>query len=194
MTTKVSEKPVALDMTIGDLVEKFPAAADVMLGYGLHCVGCAVNPYETIEQGALGHGMSEDMIKGMLDEINLVITKKPEYQLNEEGITLSPAALETLKLINKDEHAGKGGLKVKAIQEEGGLDYFLDLAKEPEEGDKVLEWKGLQIFIDQSSIDMMKPSIIDYLKTNEGEGFKVIALRDEPARKKACCETGECAC
>lgn len=194
MTTTVSEKPVTLDMTIGDVVDKYPAAAEVMLGYGLHCVGCAVNPYETIEQGALGHGMSEDMIKGMLDEINLVITKKPEFELNEEGVTISPSALETLKLINDEEHGGKAGLKVKATKEEGGLDYYLDLVKAPEEGDKVMEWKGLQIFIDDASLKMMKPSVVDYLKTTEGEGFKVISLKDESAEKISCCESGECSC
>src|SRR3989338_5214633 len=99
MNKKVAEKPVKLDMTIGDVVEKYPETAEVMLGYGLHCVGCAVNPYETIEQGAMGHGMSKETIDSLLADINLAVTKQPDYPLNPEGITLSPRAIETLQVI-----------------------------------------------------------------------------------------------
>ena len=183
-------------MTIGDVVEKYPPAAEVMLGYGLHCVGCAVNPYETVEQGALGHGMDEEMINGMLDDINMVVTKKPKFEQNPEGITLSPRAVETLKLIAEADGKGGAGLQVKAKQVEGGLDYFMDLVEKPAEGEKTLKWEGIEMYIDDESLKLMTPSVIDYLKSVEGEGFKIYSMKDEP--EEACgpqgCGPGGCGC
>lgn len=182
-------------MTIGDVVEKFPETADVMLGYGLHCVGCAVNPYETIEQGAMGHGMSKETLDQMLADINLAVTKVPDYPTNPEGITLSPRAIETLEIIAESEGKKGQGLKVRATQIEGGLDYMLDLADKPEAGDKVMEWQGMKMFIDEASLKLMNPSLIDYVKMEEGEGFKVTSLKPNDPNKKVAQGCGDnCGC
>lgn len=193
---KIVEKPVKLDMTIGDVVEKFPDSAEVMLGYGLHCVGCAVNPYETIEQGALGHGMSRETIEDMLGDINLMVTKQPDYELNPAGITLSPRAVDTLEAIAEADGKQGHSLKIKATEVNGALDYFLDLVEKSEAGDESLEWDGVTMFIDSATFKLMNPSLIDFVKMPEGEGFKVISLK--PSEKKAdgkACGCGEsCGC
>lgn len=185
---KVAEKPVKLDMTIGDVVEKFPETAEVMLGYGLHCVGCAVNPYETVEQGAMGHGMSKETIDSMLADINLAVTKVPDYPVNPEGITVSPRAIETLEVIGESENKKGFGLTIKATEVNGALDYELDLAEKPAEGQKTMKWDGLKLFIDDKSLALMKPSLIDYVKMEGGEGFKVTSLKPSDAKKA----TGGC--
>lgn len=196
-------QPVSPNMTIGDVVQKYPQLADVLLSYGLHCVGCAVNPYETLEQGALGHGMSKEMIEGMIDELNIVITKKPEFDLNPEGVTISPRALDTLQAIAESDYKGKEiGLKVKASKADMGLEYFLDFTEKKEDGDKELEWEGVKMFVDPDSLALMTPSIIDYMTTLQGEGFKIIPLKTEeetcPCGKplsQCGCENGKgCAC
>ena len=46
-----------------------------MLKHGLHCIGCGVSAWETIEQGALSHGMSKKEIDKMIDGINEAIGK-----------------------------------------------------------------------------------------------------------------------
>ena len=200
-------QPITLDMTIGQVVEKYPQASEVMLGYGLHCVGCAVNPYETIEQGALGHGMVKEMIDDMLKDLNFVVTKKPAYKLNKEGVTLSPKALENLSYIAQAEAKEGYGLKIKASKQDKGLDYFLDLIKDPEEKDVVVIQADVRIYIDQDSLALMNPSVIDYVKGVEEEGFKIISLQpeercacDKPMsqcgcegeKKGACCGGGCC--
>jgi len=58
------------DMTFGQVLEKYPKAAEVMGKYGLHCIGCHVALYESIEQGSKAHGMSESEFKKMLKELN----------------------------------------------------------------------------------------------------------------------------
>ena len=70
-TTKETKKsPITKDMTFEEALTKNPRAAQVMFKYGLHCIGCHVAAFETIEQGATAHGLSEADIKKMLKEIN----------------------------------------------------------------------------------------------------------------------------
>jgi len=56
---------------IAEAVEKNPKAAEIMLKYGLHCIGCHISPFETIEQGAMVHGISDEDIDKMVGEMNL---------------------------------------------------------------------------------------------------------------------------
>jgi len=55
---------------IAEAVEKNPKAAEIMLKYGLHCIGCHISPFETIEQGAMVHGISDEDIDKMVAEMN----------------------------------------------------------------------------------------------------------------------------
>lgn len=62
-------------MTLGEVVQKYPETAEVMLKYGLHCVGCHVAAWETIEQGASAHGLDKKKITEMLKEMNKAVSK-----------------------------------------------------------------------------------------------------------------------
>ncbi len=64
---------ISKEMTIGDAVNSHPETAFVMMKHGLHCVGCHVAAWETIEQGAMGHGMDDKGIKTMVDEMNKAV-------------------------------------------------------------------------------------------------------------------------
>ena len=67
---------ITKDMTLGEVVVKFPETVKVMISYGLHCVGCHVAAYETIEQGSLAHGMDKTQIENMLKEMNKAVEQK----------------------------------------------------------------------------------------------------------------------
>jgi hybrid cluster-associated redox disulfide protein len=76
MVKKQTEK-ITKNMTFGDVLNKFGRpAADIMMKYGLHCIGCHVATYETIEQGARSHGLSDEQIKEMINELNNVVKKE----------------------------------------------------------------------------------------------------------------------
>ena len=64
------------DMLIGDVVKKHPETAMIMMENGLHCVGCHVSAFETVEQGARAHGISDDDIDRMVDKMNEVVKDK----------------------------------------------------------------------------------------------------------------------
>lgn len=67
---------ITKDMTLGEVVSKYPATAEVMMKRGLHCIGCGVAAFETIEQGAYAHGMNKKELDNMVREINNVISKE----------------------------------------------------------------------------------------------------------------------
>ncbi len=61
---------ITKDMKIDEIIEKNPNAVEIMFKYGLHCIGCAVASYESLEEGAKAHGLNEEDIKEMVKEIN----------------------------------------------------------------------------------------------------------------------------
>jgi hybrid cluster-associated redox disulfide protein len=77
---------VTKDMILGDIVERFPQAVFVMSQFGLHCVGCHANVFDTVEAGAKAHGMPDQEVDEMLAEVNKVIAdseKEAEAELNK---------------------------------------------------------------------------------------------------------------
>ncbi len=77
---------VTKDMILGDIVERFPQAVFVMSQFGLHCVGCHANVFDTVEAGAKAHGMPDEEINEMLAEVNKVIAdseREAEAELNK---------------------------------------------------------------------------------------------------------------
>ncbi len=64
------------DMPLGEVVQKHPETAEILFKNGLHCVGCHVSAYETIEQGARAHGMDDTKIDTMLEDMNKAAEKE----------------------------------------------------------------------------------------------------------------------
>lgn len=58
------------DMSIGEVVSKYPQTIPVFLSHGLGCFGCAIARYENIEQGALAHGIDVD---ALLRDLNAAV-------------------------------------------------------------------------------------------------------------------------
>ncbi|MDP4128124.1 MAG: DUF1858 domain-containing protein [Bacillota bacterium] len=60
------------DMTITEVVEKYPKAVDILQSYGMHCFGCMAARFENLEQGALAHGID---VPRLLKDLNDAIDK-----------------------------------------------------------------------------------------------------------------------
>ncbi len=56
--------------------QEAPRAIGLLAEYGLHCANCFMNEYDTIETGIQMHGMSEEEMIEMLDEINTELEKE----------------------------------------------------------------------------------------------------------------------
>ena len=72
MPSKSDEQKITRKMTLGEAVSRYPKTAQVMMARGLHCIGCHVAAWESIEDGARGHGLSDKEIDEMVKEMNKV--------------------------------------------------------------------------------------------------------------------------
>lgn len=72
MPQKTKQK-ITKDTNIRELITKYPQTTPILLEYGLHCVGCTANIYDTMELGARAHGLSDQGIKEMIENINKVL-------------------------------------------------------------------------------------------------------------------------
>ncbi len=65
MTEKITKQ-----MTIAEVVMKWPETAGTFMEWGLYCYGCAVARYENIEQGAMAHGIpTDDLVKALNETV-----------------------------------------------------------------------------------------------------------------------------
>ena len=62
------------DMTIQEIFYHFPekkeVLAQVLMNSGLSCLGCAASSFETLEQGLMAHGKSQEEIDTILSDLN----------------------------------------------------------------------------------------------------------------------------
>lgn len=62
---------VTKDMTFGELLTKYydtcPKIVDDLMKAGMGCIGCPHSQMETIEQGAMGHGIDPDLLIAKLN-------------------------------------------------------------------------------------------------------------------------------
>ena len=55
------------DMTIGELIEKAPEKAEILLNVGMHCIGCPASQAETIEEACDVHGID---VNELIEKLN----------------------------------------------------------------------------------------------------------------------------
>jgi len=67
---KYMKAKITKEMTIGEVLKKYPKTAFVFIDYGLHCVGCPMAQPETIEEAAKLHRIN---LKKFLKDLNKTI-------------------------------------------------------------------------------------------------------------------------
>ena len=60
---------ITKDMIIGELLDVKPEAAEVLLGMGMHCLGCPSARGETIAQACEVHGVDADEIIAQINAL-----------------------------------------------------------------------------------------------------------------------------
>lgn len=53
---------------ISDLLEQAPEKASILMEAGMHCLGCMVAQYETLEEACMAHGIDVDELIEMLND------------------------------------------------------------------------------------------------------------------------------
>ncbi|MBI1970687.1 iron-sulfur cluster assembly accessory protein [Candidatus Woesearchaeota archaeon] len=178
---KESQEFIHADMPIGEVVDKYPFLAPVFMKYGLHCVGCHVSPYETLEQGSLGHGMPQEEFEAMLKEANNVVLQESKQSVSQQvtgaphgNIIITSAAFAKAKeLFSKAGVAEAEGLRIKVVPGGcSGFSYKFGFDKK-READAVFAGQDFNVFVDQQSLSMLNGAQVDYIDGLQGAGFKI---------------------
>jgi len=100
-------------------------------------------------------------------------------------LQVTDSAVEKVKqLMAKEDKAGHG-LRV-SVQGGGcsGFQYGLSYEQERKDNDRVLEFNGLEVYVDAMSLMYLEDVTVDYIDSLNGAGFKI-------SNPKA---TGTCGC
>lgn len=166
-------------LTIEEILKIHPLAAQILQDFGLSCLDCALNEWETLQQGVLGHGMPKEALK----EIRKVLNQEYEkYQKNlkEKGLYLTRKAI--LKIIELAEKKGLKtyGIRVKVLSKkgiDGNPNYAMDFEKKAKKSDKILPFDHhVTLYIDPKSFKIIEGSIINFMETYGETGFKITKI------------------
>lgn len=174
----IVKKMIAKDMMIGELVQKYPSAAEVLMDEGVHCVGCGAAYFETIEQGLAGHGKSDGEIAEIVKKLNDSI---PKESGDESLVITENAAKKAKELLDKREK--DESLRIEVTPGGcAGNEYRFSFTAEKKDGDEVVEVEGVKFLVDKKSMELLKGSKIDYVDSLSGAGFKI----SNPNAKSTC--------
>ncbi len=153
------KKLITKEMTIGEVIDEYPATADVLLKTGIHCIGCGARFHETIGEGLKSHGLSDKKMAAVIRELNNVA---------KAVISVTPKAARKLKEIMKKEKKQDCCLRVQAKNNRYGLDF----EKARKKGDTVVREQGLTFVIDEKALPEVRGARIDYAEIPE-PGFSI---------------------
>ena len=111
--------------TLGKIMTDFPEVAPVLAGAGLHCIGCHVSTYETIEEGCLAHGMKSKDVTELVKKAN---ERVKEYD------SMTKLKFSQNAVLELDKRLGKPKKKfVRIVQNFGEFDFDATDSKEKDE-------------------------------------------------------------
>ena len=163
---------ITKDMTIGDVVAKYPAVIEPLQEAGVHCVGCHVSYSESLGDGFKGHGMGDEEVDLIIEKLNKAVL---EYKVEEgkEFIITRKAAEKLIEVLKENNKEGSG-LRVEIVPGGcSGFQYGLELDDSTTDLDLVIEEKGVKIIISKDNMQFLKGAKLDYVDGLQGAGFKI---------------------
>ena len=179
---------ITKDAMLGDIITNHPEIIDTLESLGVHCVGCSVSAYETLEQGFKGHGMNDEQINEALTKLNNVATtnnviEKPEIDTNSLSVTITDNAAKQVKTLLEKQNKKDHGLRIKVAPGGcSGMQYYLDFDNKTTEDDKIFEKNGIKVYIDKESLSKMNNATVDFVETLNESGFKI----ENPSSSSGC--------
>lgn len=163
---------ITKDMTIGDVVAKYPAVIEPLQEAGVHCVGCHVSYSESLEDGFKGHGMTDEEVDLVITRLNKAVA---EYKVEEgkDFIITSKAAEKLIEVLKENSKEGSG-LRVEIVPGGcSGFQYGLELDDKTTDLDITIEEKGVKVIISKENLQFLKGARLDYVDSLQGAGFKI---------------------
>ncbi len=154
------------DMTIANIIDLVPEAADILAGFNLGCAGCTMGGFESLNQGAMVHGLSEDDIQKIIDQLNSFATNPPPLIGIEELNFTEIAFDKILEFIRNSSPNQKMALRIgqkrKSLFDHNP--YLLELIplSDKKKTEKIIKHPSLTILITPKNHQLFKDKLIDY--------------------------------
>ncbi len=115
------------------------------------------------------------------------ITTAPETPATDAvkatPVTLTPQAVAKVREIMATQEPVPAGLRLGVVGGGcSGFQYSMSFENQPGMMDKILNFEGLKVFVDATSLMYLNGCVVDYLETLEASGFKF----DNPNTKSTC--------
>ncbi|MBI2655406.1 iron-sulfur cluster assembly accessory protein [Candidatus Woesearchaeota archaeon] len=172
MEQETINQVITKNMTIGEVVAKYPAVIEPLQEAGVHCVGCHVSYSESLEDGFKGHGMTDEQVNEVISKLNKAVEEYKGEEVKDFIVTKKAAdkLIEVLKENNKEG----SGLRVEIVPGGcSGSEYGLELDNKTTDLDLVIEDKGVKIIISKENLQFLKGAKLDYVDSLQGAGFKI---------------------
>ncbi len=190
------KKLITRDTPIGEIAANYTKPIEILLSYGFHCIGCGASGFESIEAGASVHGLDDDGINKLVEELNKAANeeiaemkkggKADKAATNSgggahEAIVLKKSAADKIIWMMKEEGKAGWGLRLTAVQTpRGDYDYEIDFEKDQKKGDLSVKVEGgLLVFFEKRVEKAVTGIVIDYKKGANGED--VFTMKKSPA-------------
>ena len=99
-----------------------------------------------------------------------------EFKMPKDGVvvTLTENAASKVKEYMKAEKKGRYGLRLMVVPGGcAGYQYGMDFEKEAGKDDIIIEQHGVKLFIDKKSAGHLVGTVIDFVDSLQGSGFKI---------------------
>ncbi|MEK6913021.1 MAG: DUF1858 domain-containing protein [Nanoarchaeota archaeon] len=67
---------ITKDTPVKELIDEHPEVQEILMEYGLHCAGCSFSEFDTLEDGAMMHGLDDEDMDLMIKDVNEIVGKK----------------------------------------------------------------------------------------------------------------------
>ena len=208
MKNQQQTQKITKNMLIAEILAENPEKAqllsEIMIDFGIHCVGCGASAFETLEQGVLGHGYSEADLNKLVKQINEVLeaktgnffnhspkrgqmkeNSKSEKTKNIKNFSLkfTKTAIGKIKQILKHEKKENAILRISVLS--GGCSgsvYNLEIINKLIKSDLNFKKSGINVAVDKKGIEMLEGVEIDFVDNLNESGFKF----NNPNAEKSC--------
>ena len=185
-THKITKNTLIAEI-LAENPEKAQLLSEIMLDFGIHCVGCGAAAFETLKQGVLGHGYSEADLNKLVKQINEVLEEnsKSEEPKNIKNFSLNftKTAIDKIKQIMRQENKKNQILRISVLS--GGCSgsvYNLEIINKLIKSDLNFKKSGINVAVDKKGIEKLDGIEIDFVDNLNESGFKF----NNPNSQKEC--------
>ncbi len=174
-------------MRVSDILALLPECEPLLKEYGLSCVGCQMNSFETLADGCKSHGFLNEDINQLVVELNEMMASRPP---RPQTLTVTKEAAEHLREIIREQGKQQAVLEV-GLDERGG--FSMDVLDELPDASLVFvhrEVPEVRVAASALTLSRIGGATIDF---REGR-FKLDLPEEAQKKTCACKEGGICGC